>query len=298
MCNTIQYRQNERIEKHIVAANNIVGSKIPLIEGNTVEDVSEAIRDALGKGYHYSDIAIIATKNSDLEMLHEKLTQPTTLASAYVINDFLFNVIFYLLGIVFNLFPGFNAYSALGLLMEMPEEWFLHAKQSINGQNTLNDAVFSLISYAESIKNTDSTRFIARIAAYLDLDESVSEKTMLSLAEQGNISSLQELFFTCQDMVEFNDDSKLEYPSDNNILLITAHSSKGKEFPVVILYDTHAYQGHIAHDDTISSVDRRLLYVSVSRAQNMLYLLKETGSKSLLDDSAYVTKYKISKGAA
>lgn len=299
ICNEIlKDTQNGRIEKHVVAANQNIGSKIPLIGGNSFKDVSEAINNALERGFHYRDIAIIATKNSDLETLHENLPQPTTLASTYVINDFLFNVVYYLLGITLNLFPGFNPYAALGLLFEMPSEWFAQAKQSLNGQKPLNDKVFSLISYARSISHTDSTRFIARIAAYLDMDESVSEKTMLSLAEQSNISSLQELYLICSDMVEFKDDSKLEYPPDDNILLITAHSSKGKEFPVVIVWDTNAYQGHIALNDNDNSVDRRLLYVSVSRAQNMLYLLKEAGTKSLLDESAFVTKYKINKGAA
>lgn len=298
ICNEILQNTHGRIEKHVVAANQNIGSKIPLIEGNSLKDVSEAVNNALERGFHYRDIAIIATKNSDLETLHENLSQPTTLASTYVINDFLFNAVFYLLGIVLHLVPGFNPYAALGLMLEMPEEWFLQAKESLNGQKPLNDKVFSLISYAQSISHTDPIRFIARIAAYLDMDESVSEKTMLSLAEQSNISSLQELYLICSDMVEFKDDSKLEYPPDDNILLITAHSSKGKEYPVVILYDTNAFQGHIAQNDNDNSADRRLLYVSVSRAKNMLYLLKEAGTQTLLDDSAFVVKYKISKGAA
>lgn len=278
-----------RIEKHIIASKNMPnGYKIPLIDGNSIDDVSKVIENAVNKGYSFKDIAIIATKNSDLEMLHEELPYPTTLASAYVRNDFLFSVIYYTLGIVLKMVSGFNPYAVLGILYDMPANWYDLARKAVFDGEVLNDPVFHLINFAQKLSNQTPEHYIARIAAILDLDDSVSEETLLHIVDQSAFSSLQDLYFYMQDMIEFHDDLKLEYPSDKKITLITAHSAKGKEYPCVIVYDADTYRGHTAVSENDSSQDRRLLYVTVSRAQQMLFLMKQKGSTCLLDESIYL----------
>ena len=64
-------------------------------------------------------------------------------------------------------------------------------------------------------------------------------------------------------MIEFSDTAEVEYPaSPDTITLLTAHKSKGKEFPTVVIYGVEEFEE--------SEEGRNLLYVSMTRAKRNL----------------------------
>lgn len=86
-------------------------------------------------------------------------------------------------------------------------------------------------------------------------------------------STLKDLWQYLQFMIDFADDTKVEHePSPDKVNLMTAHGSKGKEFPAVIILQSE--------DFTDTEEERRLLYVAMTRAEKVLFALETPGSES------------------
>ena len=62
---------------------------------------------------------------------------------------------------------------------------------------------------------------------------------------------------------------------EDKLHLLTAHDSKGKEFPVVLIYGVDEFEKGDMQEE------RRLLYVAMTRAQNMLYMTEICKGKSM-----------------
>ena len=104
------------------------------------------------------------------------------------------------------------------------------------------------------------------------------------------LENIQELYNAVQQFEEENEDSKLETflqsaslssdldnlkEGDSRISLMTLHSAKGLEFPIVFLVGLE--QGLLPHNRSLNDPvaleeERRLCYVGITRAQERLYL--------------------------
>ena len=296
ICNEIREgaAASDYIEKEISESPNMIdGEVVTLMGNNDISSLNRAVEDALKHGYHYGDIAIIATQHKYLKKILSEISYPAEMADAYLIYDFCFNVVLNTLGIVLNAAPIMeNAYRTLGYLFEMPESWFQAIPSIVKGESTLpkDDRVAELLTFAASINTALPVQYTARICAYLDMDETVSCETVCNLAYQTGVGTLGEYYLMLNDMVEFNAENKIEYPSTDKIILTTAHGSKGKEYPVVIVYDVDTYEGHVAKTVADGSFDRNLLYVATSRAKRELYMLKKAGTTCILDNSHLLKK--------
>lgn len=281
--------KGQRIEKLVEYTDFAKEGMAPvLIDGNNAEDVKKLIEEALADGYSYGDIAVIATKNDSLSVLHDSLDVPTELASAYVSNDFLFHVVLNTLSIVLGKDTTKNSYYRLGLLFEKNSKWF----ESVANGDVSEGDIGNLLVYAEKQKQDTAEHYVARLSAFLDMDDSVSEREMLGIVRNNGAVTLEELHQIMSDIVLFGDDKKLEYPSQDRVTLITAHSCKGKEWPVVIVYDTDSFKGEISVDSN-DSMDLRLFYVSASRAKERLIFMKSEGKPSIVDENLLVKPKKM-----
>lgn len=96
-----------------------------------------------------------------------------------------------------------------------------------------------------------------------------------------------QLYNAMKAMEVFEDDTRIYYASGdkNQVHMLTAHDAKGKEFPVVVICGIDEFEG----DDV--EEDRRLLYVALTRAKRVLFLLESYPGKSrfLKDIQEYVT---------
>ena len=92
---------------------------------------------------------------------------------------------------------------------------------------------------------------------------------MIDFQDLNNIENLKD-YLTC--MVKLNDDRKIEHIADKGkVNLMTAHSSKGKEFPAIIILQ--------AEDFGTTEEERRLLYVAMTRAKKCLFVLESPNEK-------------------
>ena len=277
----------QRIGKQILCGEFAAEGNDPwYVKDNTPDTVDRLINHYIGAGYGYSDIAVVATTNKSLVMLHDRLKSPTELASAYVVSDFLFNICKNVLSYILEKDSEKNALLRIGYLLEKDNEWFENMK---NGM--LTDDVHEMLVFAKKQLNETPERFVARMAAYYDLDESPSEDAVTTVARY--TESLDELYETMKDMIVYGDEKKIEYPIKDCVTLITAHSCKGKEWPVVILYDTESYAGEVSDDDN-ESMDVRLFYVASTRAMKELCFLKNADSSCVLDESKLLEQVKVS----
>lgn len=175
-------------------------------------------------------------------------------------------------------------------------------------QDLTSDLYFAeylqIIDYKNYIKQTKST-----LGAYVKTKKDDFEQTLINLStekekidfviskfeeigkEERSVKSLVDIlksknFITLFDMCQFMIDmetyqadyaiEKIESPV-NAITLTTAHSSKGREWPFVGIYlDSFSYPSNVDYNQVKNNAnfeeERRLLFVSVTRAKDFLFL--------------------------
>lgn len=296
-------KKNYRSTKHIVEFNNYIlsrmdkNARIPkvteyaeyaqegemptLVEKNDIETISNIIDRAISDGYTYDDIAILATMNKDLIYLNDVLMAPTELASAYLINDFLYQVILNTLAIVLKADGTLNPYYRLGYAMEKDNTWF----ENVSKRRMPKDNVYEMMSFAQNLTDETPEHYVTRFSAFIGMDETDSETQILGIAQQAE--TLFDLYQSMYDLRFYDDNKKVEYPIKDKITLITSHSCKGMEWKVVIVYDTEDFDAVVSTDGK-NSMDARLFYVAASRAKERLYFLKKEGSETIIDDTKCV----------
>ena len=91
---------------------------------------------------------------------------------------------------------------------------------------------------------------------------------LVKLAEERGIVKLESLYQVMKEMIAFGSNERVGYDScEDAVNLLTCHDSKGKEFPVVIIYGMEDF-------DVRSEEETRVLYVAMSRAKEHLYMVE------------------------
>jgi DNA helicase II / ATP-dependent DNA helicase PcrA len=131
----------------------------------------------------------------------------------------------------------------------------------------------------------DDTRYMDMLA-----EEAMNSKDEMAISRMENVKELLmvakefeeiadtpdlETFLTRISLVSDLDNEKLE--KEENLKLMTLHSAKGLEFPVVFLMGLE--EGILPHmrsleSDTAMEEERRLMYVGVTRAEDLLYITR------------------------
>lgn len=90
---------------------------------------------------------------------------------------------------------------------------------------------------------------------------------IIRIIYEGKIKTFHELFTCMEQMIAYSDDKKAEWTIRSDRLnLLTAHESKGLEFPVVVILNCEEF---IRDDD-----ERKLFYVAMTRAQKELIMVE------------------------
>jgi len=91
------------------------------------------------------------------------------------------------------------------------------------------------------------------------------------------LSTVREVYSYLECMERYADTSEVEYPvREEAVNLLTAHKSKGKEYPMVIVYGTELFEN--------TEDGRCLLYVAMTRAKKTLYLTQGLSGRAPLFD--------------
>lgn len=273
------------LEERAIAYTDGMIDGEPVVEmTNELTHICAWIQSQLASGVALKDIAIIATRHKFLHYLHRELPFETVLVESYLIHDFMFGVIYQVLRILQDP-KDTDAYLFLALLMEKDMSYIQDLASLLECNLEVKDeSLLSVLSFARDIQHETAEHFIAQFCAYMNMDDTMSEETLLKLVKQSHLQNTEELFQLMQNMVFYEDNTKIHYKPEDKITLITAHSSKGCEFHSVLVYDADSYVDCFAEEDAGgSSYDRKLLFVALSRAKRVLAVAKEPGTETILE---------------
>lgn len=161
----------------------------------------------------------------------------------------------------------------------------------------------------------DDLKFFAENNSVLDLINEILNKTgyIEELEKEGNdqaqgrIENIQELINKASEFEANSEDKSLRsfledislvadidnyQEGDDTAVLMTLHSSKGLEFPIVFLaaFEEGIFPGYrnvLSEDKNEMEEERRLCYVGVTRAKELLYL---TASKARMHNGKVINK--------
>ena len=109
------------------------------------------------------------------------------------------------------------------------------------------------------------------------LSTSRAARKLIDDLKEKNFENFAQLNDYLTDMFDFEDSTSVEditSPKENAISLITAHTSKGKEWKNVILLTDQFANANRNKDDLSVAEERRLLFVAVTRARDTLTMLQ------------------------
>lgn len=263
-------------------------------------NIPSLIKQVLSKGYLPGDIAILARDNKRLSEVYQVLNGVVPVANPkeFIINDTVFLGINDVLSLYYNgleddesfyRFMGYNNHENLLYKSNKAISFYNNLlnddvlinidKDDVNClskyEYKINESILMreghrLISCFKSVQYAKSIEEGMEKILYLlfGLDKHPVVTHLIDAAADRGIVSIKELFQLMKNMILYKTDDKIDY-SDfcrDRVNLLTAHSSKGKEFKVVIIYATEDFK---AEDDEI-----KLLYVAMTRAQNSLFMIE------------------------
>ena len=144
---------------------------------------------------------------------------------------------------------------------------------------SVSNAAFKVASAFKVLASRKVSLVVPSLAKLLFGEGAESHPAVIELlnqAEERGIADTHKLLEFMNNSAYFDSTDGVDYPvSDASVNLLTAHSSKGKEFPFVIVFGLEEF------DEDAEST--RLLFVAMSRAKKSLFLTEgPAGHSSLL----------------
>lgn len=299
----IQLNAGKRVEKEIRGHKDAKNSPILFLDSGA-EKIAEVIPQLL-KSYQPGDIAVLARTNARLEEV-EKVLSPVVKVSApkdYMISDAVFQIIYDVITLYYNTGNDVALYRVLTRLgvTDIPQKESADVSlydaicSAVPGFNLDRLDVNAMTAYAEcSTEIMKAGKTILMVLKKLQYYRSM-ESAFVSIAEAFDIPSdhkvIENLLDTCdehafvkisdlyaymRDMVLYGSTKRVGYDAEPDaVALLTAHDSKGKEFPVVILFGTEDFADG-------SEENNCLLYVAMTRAKNTLVMIEGLSQNSVL----------------
>ncbi len=287
----INLEQNYRSSQNILdAANSVIskntshpvlnlwtqnskGDLINLYAGRNGFDEAEFITQEISSiktiGYDYKDIAILYRTNAQSRVIEEALLHksiPYTIVGA---------VKFYERAEIKDILSYFR-------LIVNPNDTVSLLRAEKNGVKRLEN----LLNMKNTINNIDEIQTIDLIDKILESTkylEKYSKETEENYQKKENIKELRSVASQFPNPMSFlenaalveQEESKGEFATNDRITLMTIHSAKGLEFPIVFIVGME--EGLFPHsrslfDSAQIEEERRLAYVAITRAKETLYL--------------------------
>lgn len=290
------------------------GRKPVLIRNFCMEKMGNFLNALIKQGVGIGDIAIIARTNRELEgvchMIEAyNLEYPDSAIlkyekpKYYLFEDYTFQIILDLLSIHqgyyrddkvwYRLLAGSGiqihkedaAQSIYDNWMISRQAYALHNEERARYLSVTDEDSVLLQAIAKIYRATQCFYLEPREAirqiceCYLEADIEYEETLQLldDMLKERYIKNAFAMYRFFSAIKTYQDDTRVTYESERSeqLHLLTAHDSKGKEFPVVLVYGVDEFDGDCVEEN------RRLLYVAMTRAKSHLYLTEVCNGKSM-----------------
>lgn len=294
----------ERMDKNIIAHVTGQSSEPKFYKGFHDTDLIQAVETFIKQGRDPGDIAILGRFNKTLTNVAEILRPhlPVNPPKDFMIDDTVFGAVLDVLNIYFKGYDqdesAYRLLARLGqknikkenLSLPLLENIFLSEHILIpDSEKKRLDAYFEKLPDAGAAGAAKKIFLALKAVSHAEgighLFDSISRAlfgtadcritgSLMNLADERAFTKPDELYRFMQDMVYFQDETRISYGKTHAVHLLTAHDSKGKEFPVVIV--------HAVEEFGDTEEERRLLYVAMTRAKEELVLTEGIYQKAPL----------------
>lgn len=294
ICNTaneLDKLNTERIDKKIIGRKQ--NSKLPkLIQYSTLSDEYEAIttliENKINAGVPKHEIAFIGrTKKELLELqkyLNEKNIPNIVAASELYLDDTDVQCIVNLA----NFFKNNEYDYYLMEYMHVIDSEFTN--MSVDDTKTFIEEFKTLILDGLNVMEDESSKinYFYNLATPI-VDNNMIAKTFIENLKTKTFNTFNEFLNYLYKINLYQDDTAIEKQDVklDAVTLTTAHSSKGKEWSIVInSIDNYKYKD-IANDLKALEEERRLLFVSITRAKDELYITYNINEDKARNEGQY-----------
>lgn len=267
------------------------------VENAGKQEISGIIRSLMDKGYKAGDIAIIARTNAELADVQKCLNVPSRLNRTFIWEDPVFRTI--LAVVALKLEPDvIDADYFLELVAHHAQEVDIAEIDESGAAAFINpkgkyypsfERLWSIIDGITFVKDIHET--LSRIVhAFYAINEHPVIDEIMDYVKSAGVDTLDDLYGVLKMFREIKDDTRVTYPiARDRVTLLTAHDSKGLEFPCVILLNLDGFGDY-------DEEARRLLYVAITRAEDQLIICIDPGNRSNRTD--YLSQLGLIQAAA
>jgi len=290
VANELNKLNTQRIDKEIIGRK--ISDKVPvLIPCDTLENeyigITNIIKEKIAEGISKYEICVIARTKKELLEIKDYLNKesiPSVIeASELYIDNVNVQHIINLSNFFRNNEHDYYLMEHLYFINELNE------KNNEDIENICNEFKSKIIEEFSNLESDDLKieYFYKLIAPIINKDEIVK-----SFVENLQESTFEDFNFFLEHLYKinlYNDDTSIEKDENkyNAITLTTAHSSKGKEWSVVITTINSFKYVDIQDDLNSLEEERRLLFVDITRAKDELYITFNTNENKSRNKGKY-----------
>lgn len=283
------------------------GVKPVMFTNYSREQVSGYIQSAINTGYELGDICLISRNNKALEDWADYLSPSYKVSDPkdYLVRDTVFLVFKAVLEVCLDERCGHGCDRELYQLLmhsnipvpyktrENASASTLYERMMLSGMPYHGVEIHAgnsseLIEFANKLRSSlleidyysgDYEKLIRTIASlWFGFTEHPVLDHFIRFFEEQQFSSVKEFLQYIRKLIVFGSTQRVGYePNPDSISLLTAHDSKGKEFPVVLVCDVEDFS---FMNEEEKQEERRLLFVAMSRARDNLALFSSPNGKA------------------
>lgn len=289
--NALNDVNTNKIDKQLIS-RQAHGNKPMVQEYRTIEDeyegISKVVRDTIDNGVNPENIAIVARTKSELFKIESYLNQKDIPYVMDIAEPLLNNSNLHILISFADFFE--NEYMDLGLL----EYLYIFKREEINKMT--NEEIRELVeirkgSFLEKLEACDTEE--DRINLYFAIIESIAKKdkaisAFLDELKEKSFFTVNSLFDYLRKLIAYEDEKAVAKDEEvyRAVTLTTAHTSKGKEFDVVI-NTVNKFKNERGMKLEEIEEERRLFFVAITRAKKQLYITYQTNQDRIKIRNSY-----------
>lgn len=306
---------SNRFSKNFISHKSV--NNPPIIVKNASKEKLLKYLDQISKKVKLGDVAIIARKNSTLVEIADYISPYYEVVSPkdYLIEDTVFLLLYDVMSLYYKNMKDDQAFYRISKLYGVSS--YLHKQDRrdylydnlvkgeymypilLNDTSTLNryhnvselemspfvSMGYKLFLSFKAIQySVDITSAIDEIYSIWNPNIENQDSPVLKLIkddiEEKRLDSISELYKYMDYLLLFEDKTRVGYSvSDSAINLLTAHDSKGKEFPYVLIYGVEDFTDSCTAPEVVEE-ERRLLFVAMTRAENNLIIFSLDGPEN------------------